>query len=240
MSLRSAPRPTPTDPFANAIWNALHTSQQALALTAGKACKYPQDIAPFAALAENSVEALHDLHSLLLPEETVYIPGGQPPEVPGLRHEGSLTCIQMSFPHTRPLPAVRAGDLEVAPLTCADSEAMVELTSIAFPGYFRARTCMMGSYYGIWDHGKLIAMGGERMVMTPWREISAVCTHTEHRGKGYAPRIMTQLMQDHRDAGQTSCLHVLSTNRTAIELYLCMGFSVLRNVQFHRLSNSRI
>jgi ribosomal protein S18 acetylase RimI-like enzyme len=223
-----------TDPFANPVWNALQTSHQPLALTSGRACKYPQDVAPFAAVAENTPEALRDLHSLLLPGETTYLANEQPPDVAGLRSEGSVPCLQMVFPHTLALP--EAKPIEIAPLTCADAAAMVELTSVAFPGFFRSRTCLMGSYYGVWEHGKLIAMGGERLVINPWREISGVCTHPEHRGKGYAPRLMTQLLQDHREAGRTSCLHVVSTNRTAIELYLRMGFSVLREIDLYRIS----
>lgn len=222
------------DPFANPVWNALQTTHQLLALTAGRACKYPQDVAPFAAVAENTPEALRDLHSLLLPGETTYVANEQPRDVAGLRSEGTVSCLQMVFPQTLALP--EAKPIEIAPLTCADAPAMVELTDVAFPGFFRSRTCLMGSYYGVWEHGKLIAMGGERLVMNPWREISGVCTHPEHRGKGYAPRIMTQLLQDHREAGRTSCLHVVSTNHTAIELYLRMGFSILREIDLYRIS----
>lgn len=222
------------DPFANPVWNALQTTHQGLALTAGRACKYPQDVAPFAAVAENTPEAFRELHSLLLPGETTHVVNEKPPEVAGLLSEGTFACLQMAFPLASALPETKP--LEIAPLTCADAAAMVDLTSIAFPGFFRSRTCLMGSYYGVWENGKLIAMGGERMIMNPWREISGVCTHPEHRGKGYAPRIMTQLLQDHRDAGRTSCMHVVSTNRTAIELYRRMGFSVLREIQLHRVS----
>jgi hypothetical protein len=41
---------------------------------------------------------------------------------------------------------------------------MVALTTLAFPGFFRSRTCEMGSYYGVRSSsGELIAMGGERL-----------------------------------------------------------------------------
>ena len=224
-----------TDPFANPVWNALQTTHQHLALTSEAVCKYPHDVAPFSAVAENTPEALRDLHSLLLPGETTYyVAKEQPPEVAGLRSGGIVSCLQMVFPQTLALPEARS--IEISPLTCADAPAMVALTDVAFPGFFRSRTCLMGSYYGVWDHGKLIAMGGERLVMNPWREISGVCTHPEHRGQGYAPRIMTQLLQDHREAGRTSCLHVVSSNRTAIDLYLRMGFSILREIQLYRIS----
>jgi GNAT superfamily N-acetyltransferase len=223
-----------TDPFADPVWNALQTTHQPLALAVGRACKYPQDIAPFAAVAENTPAAFQDLHSLLLPGETTYVMHEQPPDVVGLRSGGTLPCLQMVFPSSLAFPETKP--IEITPLTCADAPAMVELTNLAFPGFFRSRTCLMGNYYGLWEDGRLIAMGGERLIINPWREISGVCTHPEHRGKGYAPRIMTQLLHDHRAAGHTSCLHVASTNRTAIDLYLRMGFSVLREIHLYQIS----
>lgn len=223
-----------TDPFANPVWNALQTTHQGLALSTERACKYPQDVAPFAAMTENTHEALRELHSLLLPGEATHLANEKPQEVAGLLSEASFACLQMVFPATAALPATKP--IEIVPLSCADAPAMVDLISIAFPGFFRSRTCSMGCYYGAWEDGRLIAMGGERMIMNPWREISGVCTHPEHRGKGYAPRIMTQLLQDHRDSGRISCLHVVSTNGTAIELYRRMGFTVLREIQLHRIS----
>jgi hypothetical protein len=61
---------SPNDPFADPIWNALHSDHQHLPLSNGLSCKYPSDVAPMAALAENTVAALHDLHSLMEPQET--------------------------------------------------------------------------------------------------------------------------------------------------------------------------
>jgi hypothetical protein len=52
---------------------------------------------------------------------------------------------------------------------------MVAHTTVAFPGFFRSRTCEMGSYYGIRSSsGKLIATGGERLQLDGYSEISAV------------------------------------------------------------------
>src|ERR1700761_3209995 len=86
------------DPFANPVWNALQTTQQGLALTAGRACKYPQDIAPFSAVAENTPEAFSELHCLLLLGETTYVAKERPPEVAGLLSNGTFACLQMVFP----------------------------------------------------------------------------------------------------------------------------------------------
>jgi GNAT superfamily N-acetyltransferase len=233
---------TPDDPLANAIWNALHSGHQHLALTSGLATKYPANVAPFAALAEVSPTALHDLHSLLEPNEATYILAKlPPPSTDGLRYEATVPCLQMVFPQTAPLPTL-SPNLHLSKLNCADASAMLALTDIAFPGFFRPRTCAMGNYYGIWDPtlpNRLIAMAGERLILAPYRELSGVCTHPDHRGQGYAAALMTQLLRDHRDEDHRtqnaiSCLHVVSTNHPAIAIYHRLGFETLREVHLHR------
>jgi ribosomal protein S18 acetylase RimI-like enzyme len=230
----------PDDPFANAIWNALHTSHRHLALTNGLALKYPVDIAPFACLAENTTAALLDLHTLLEPNETTYILGHTPPQTDALLYRGATPCLQMAFPSNIELPSSNP-NLKISPLTCAEAPAMLALTDAAFPGFFRARTCIMGSYFGIWnpaDPNQLIAMAGERLILDPHREISAICTHPDHRGQGYAAALTTHVLNHQRERGARSVLHVVSTNQTAIQLYHRLGFETLREVHLHRLKRS--
>ena len=120
---------------------------------------------------------------------------------------------------------------------------MVELTSVAFPGFFRIRTCEMGPYFGIRsargsendtagtgnNPGRLVAMCGERMNIRDAREgdfheISGLCTLPEFRGRGYAPALLAYLLHQHHAAGLRSYLHVASDNATAIALYQRLGF----------------
>ena len=126
-------------------------------------------------------------------------------------------------PTPQPGPQVRR-------LTAADAPAMVRLTDIAFPGFFRMRTCAMGSYYGVFEGDALIAMGGERLMLEGFPEISGVCTHPEHRGRGYAQQLIGQLMREHCRAGLRSWLHVGAANASAIALYSRLGFRVLNRV----------
>ncbi len=227
----------PDDPFANAIWNALHSSHKQFALTHGLALKYPANIAPFACLAENTPVALRDLQTLMEPGETTYVMGDPPPETQALLYRGVTPCLQMAFPRERPLPADRAA-LPISLLNCADAPAMVSLTRVAFPGFFRSRTCVMGSYLGIWNPdqpGQLIAMAGERLILDPYREVSAICTHPDYRGQGYAAALTAHVLAHQRSLEARSVLHVVSTNQTAISLYHRLGFVTLREVNFHRL-----
>jgi len=113
---------------------------------------------------------------------------------------------------------------------------MVVLTDLAFPGFFRLKTCEMGSYYGVFASGELVSMSGERMMLHGYPEVSGVCTHPEYRGKGYAAALIWQVVRDHRRDGLVSWLHVSAGNRHAIELYQRMGFKEARRLVYHRIS----
>lgn len=212
--------------FDNPPMEALRSSQRHFAITAGRAIKYPAEVTPFAALEDYSLEALQDLFTIMEPGEATYIISEAPPAMPmGLSCGGPLGVKQMTYPGDRSLPAgFESGGAVIEPLSCANAVEMVELTSIAFPGFFRIRTCEMGTYYGIRHDGRLVAMCGERMNIGDYHEISGLCTHPDFRGRGYAAVLMMQLMRDHRDAGLHSYLHVSANNANAIALYQRMGF----------------
>ena len=97
--------------FANPVWHALATKHRHLALSAGDACRYPADVAPFAAVKEPTMAALEGLHSLLKPGEAVWVYGETwpgMPNMPSLCCEGTLDCLQMVLPEsvTPPPPAI--------------------------------------------------------------------------------------------------------------------------------------
>jgi GNAT superfamily N-acetyltransferase len=218
--------------FANPVWHALQTRHRHFALSAGEACRYPADVAPFAAVVTPSKTALQALHSLLAPDEYVWLIGESYPSVQELSCLGNLECLQMVLPDnvTPSLPSP-----DIVPLSSINAQEMVALTDIAFPGFFRSRTYEMGSYYGVRSNGELIAMGGERLTLDGYPEISGICTHPAHRGKGYAANLIWHLARNHRREGMVSWLHVSAENHHAIELYLRMGFTVARKVKLHRL-----
>jgi predicted GNAT family acetyltransferase len=226
----------PESLFSNPAWHALHTKHSHFGITAGDACRYPAEVAPIAAVTAPSAAALQQLASLLVPEESVWIIGEDYPSAPGLDFIETLPCLQMVLPNEviPPDPA-----MDVVRLPNADAQEMVTLTNLAFPGFFRSRTCHMGSYYGVRLDGELIAMGGERLRLDGYPEISGVCTHPAHRGKGYAASIIWELVRNHRRNAEVSWLHVGAANLHAIDLYCRMGFTVSRKVTFHRISWKR-
>jgi GNAT superfamily N-acetyltransferase len=222
----------PENLFANPVWHALQTKHRHFAISSGEACRYPADVAPFAAVSTPSKSALQSLHSLLAPGEYVWLMGESYPSIPELSCEGTLECLQMVLPEDVAPPGPTP---DIVPLSDANAPEMVALTDLAFPGFFRSRTCEMGSYYGVRSDRELIAMGGERLMLDGYPEISGICTHPAHRGKGHAANLIWHLARNHRREGLVSWLHVGAENRKAVELYLRMGFTVARKVKLHRL-----
>jgi len=91
----------------------------------------------------------------------------------------------------------------------------------------------MGSYYGVRSPaGELIAMGGERLQLDGYCEISAVCTHPSFRGQGFAARLIWHSVRSHRCDGLVAWLHVGCAHR-AVKFYLGMGFQQVRKVTLH-------
>src|SRR4029077_20021784 len=118
----------------------------------------------------------------------------------------------------------------IASLSDANATEMVALTDLAFPGFFRRRTCQMGSYYGVRSDSELIAMGGERLMLEGYSEISGVCTYPAHRRKGLAASLIWRLARDHRRGGLWHWVPSHAAHRRAIELYVRLGFEVVRTV----------
>jgi GNAT superfamily N-acetyltransferase len=229
------------DMFRNPIWHALETRQRQFAEADGRAVKYQSDVAPFGAVCEWSEDSARELHSLLKPAEVLYLMGELPVAAPaglaaGLRFHGTLPGLQMVFPEQAELPATGRGPIDVVTLSCEDAAEMVELTELAFPGYFRTRTCEMGAYFGVRVGGRLVAMAGERMRFDRYVEISGVCTHPEHTGNGYAAALITKLLEDHRRDGWLSCLHLSAANKRAFDIYERLGFVTHREVKFHKVT----
>jgi ribosomal protein S18 acetylase RimI-like enzyme len=217
--------------FSNPVWHALHGPHRTLAIVEGDACRYPAEVSPFAAIRAPADRALDELRMLLAPEESVWIVDyGR--QAPGLKVADSLACEQLALPaDAEPPPESR----EVLPLTAANADEMVTLTDLAFPGFFRSSTHRMGYYCGIRVGGELVAMGGERLRLEGYPELSGICTHPAHRGKGLATDVIGHLVRRHRRDRLRSWLHVGAPNIRAIALYESLGFERVRTLMLHRI-----
>jgi ribosomal protein S18 acetylase RimI-like enzyme len=235
-----AQQASPEQQLADIVWSALTTGHRDLALARGGVRKYPADVAPFAAFADTSPEAAAqnatDLHSLMLPGEMCYVIADKPlAEVAGLASEGELLTVQMAWPDDAEIPAAAPQLNAIVPLTCENAAEMMELIEVAFPGFFRERTCVMGPYSGIRIDGRLVAMAGDRMVTDKLREISGLCTHPAYTGRGLASILLLHKLREHREAGYGSLLHAAASNARAIPIYERLGFVHTRKFMLQRV-----
>ncbi|WP_225095339.1 GNAT family N-acetyltransferase [Streptomyces sp. CoH27] len=145
----------------------------------------------------------------------------------GWETEDSGEGVQMvdTALYAEPAPeAVRLGP--------ADVPEILALIALTRPGPFLPRTVELGTYLGIRDRGRLIALAGERLRPPGWTEISAVCTHPDHRGRGLATRLVRAVAAGIRERGDTPFLHAAASNTHAIRLYESIGFTLRRRTRF--------
>jgi GNAT superfamily N-acetyltransferase len=208
-------------------WSALTTTHSDFALGNDLAKRYRPAIAPMAAIREVSDTCLQAMAALMSPGEVVGLFDAEAISARGeLRVIAHKTVEQMVSEQCRAAPSCE----EYVNLTPADVPAMMQLTELTKPGPFSERTIVLGSYIGIRSGGKLVAMAGERMRFDGFTEISAVCTHPEHRGRGRASLLVSALMRNIISRGETPFLHIYSDNARAAALYTKLGFKHRRSI----------
>jgi ribosomal protein S18 acetylase RimI-like enzyme len=213
----SAARETVLD---NAAWHSLSTTHAGLATGGALAKRFPRDVAPFAATAgaPGGFEALAGL--VRAGESVAWCAKAPVPAIAGLRAAPLGRVRQMVY-RGRPPDPHPEDIVELAAYDVAEMKALADLTK---PGPFEARTIALGRYCGIRRDGRLIAMAGERLRPPGFSEISAVCTHPDHRGEGYARRLIEVMQAMILERNETPFLHVLDDNVGAERLYGDMGY----------------
>ena len=76
-------------------------------------------------------------------------------------------------------------------------------------------------------------MAGQRLHAFNYAEISAVCTHPEHLGKGYGSALVSNQAERIIQGGKIPFLHVKKDNMGAIKLYERLGFQIREEVNFY-------
>lgn len=209
----------------NPIWQALNTDQSDLMEGNAAARRFPDTIGPLAGIPNQSVASYASLAQLSKPGEQLVLFLPDAPIVPSdwvLDVSGALT--QMVYESVPDLPS----EASIDELTEADIPAMLALTHLTKPGPFRQQTIELGTYLGIHVAGQLVAMAGVRLEMTGYTEISAVCTHPDHQGKGYAQELITAVVRHIIQRGKVPFLHTRPDNTIAIKVYEKLGFKTRR------------
>ncbi|MFF4009865.1 GNAT family N-acetyltransferase [Streptomyces sp. NPDC001717] len=209
----------------NPAWASLSGAHAALAEHpaggGGRAARYPADVSPFTALADpDDPRSWADLRTLVGDGGIAGLSGVlTPPE--GWETIDSVPGVQLVDTSLRVEPAPEA--VRLGPADVPEVLALIELTR---PGPFRPRTVELGTYLGIRHRGRLVAMAGERLRPPGWTEISAVCTHPGHRGRGLATRLVRAVAAGIRERGEVPFLHTAASNTDAIRLYESIGFTL--------------
>lgn len=215
----------------NPIWHSLQTRHRALARCVGDAARYPADHAPFLGVADADAKIDEALAMLLELRETVLLLGVAPQVRDGWELKTFQPLAQMIC--AAPLDSVDGP--EIIELSEQHRADVLALTALVYPHYFRPHTMAMGRYFGIYREGRLAAMIGERLGTDGYTEMSAICTHPDFNGRGYARRLTAMLTNDTLKQGRVPFLHVSHENIRAKRMYERIGFRLRRDIGFWSL-----
>jgi predicted GNAT family acetyltransferase len=217
------------------VWSALTTGDRRFAEGGALALRFPPDIAPFGATAEDSPEAFAALRDLLAEDGRVAL---VTPDIlkryPGFEVVREAPIIQMIADAETPAPAE---GLALIVLGLGDVPEMLRLAEQTNPGPFGPRTHELGQYIGVRVDDALAAMAGERMRIDGAVEISAVCVSPEHRGRGHAAFLVAWLARKLREEGAMPFLHAFTDN-PAIDLYERLGFTKRKTLRLTVLARA--
>jgi ribosomal protein S18 acetylase RimI-like enzyme len=212
----------------NPIWNSLTGSNQAFSLGNAQARYFNRDIAPFTGLKNNALEELDQLLDFLPATQSnvLFIPH----EIEVSRHWKIVfkkALLQMVFDDDNVIVPAVAG---LTPLTYHHVDEMLALTAQTKPGPFFKQTIEFGNYMGVFRNNRLAAMTGQRLQPGQYTEISAVCTHPNHVGKGYAAKLILDQVNKIRSVNRVPFLHLFADNTPAYNLYKKLGFKVRKEL----------
>lgn len=220
----------------NPAWHALHSGNKQLAHGTETVVYFDPAVSPFAAIPELNQENLERLHEVIPFDNPIVLVSNETyiidtPWLLKLRMDG----LQMVY--NRPAEPFSHG-IEVKTLTEEHVPQMLALTQLTNPGPFATRTIDFGHYEGIFDRDRLVAMTGQRLHAYEYAEISAVCTHPDYLGKGYARHLIQRQLNRIQAASGTPFLHVRAGNDRAINVYETMGFETRSDIYFYFLQKA--
>jgi len=214
-------------PLDNPIWQSLITTHAHFAEISNAARKFPHEVSVLAGLSEPTPENYDSLAAMMHSGVRVglFLQGPPDPPAPWVIDRTCPLLQMLCEKRSTPAAATRGKRPEFIRLTKADVPEMLALTKLTNPGPFGARTHELGNYFGIRVAGTLAAMAGERLRLAGYTEVSAVCTHPDHLGHGYASALMGVVMDHICSRSELPILHVLPENTRAIQVYERLGFA---------------
>jgi ribosomal protein S18 acetylase RimI-like enzyme len=214
-------------PLDQPIWTALTTRQQHLAEGNGRVRRFPPAIGPFADLTDMSPQSFAELAAIMSGSEIAVLFTPEAVAAP----DGFKILMADTGEQMIGMPAESAiSGVDVVTLGAADVPEMMALVELTKPGPFGVRTHELGTFLGIRIDGQLVAMTGERMKPGNYTEMTAVCVHPDHRGRGYAQALLGAVAQQIVARGEIPFLHVFTSNASAIALYRRQGMEIRRRL----------
>ena len=218
----------------NPVWHSLNETQRNYALDFNDLKCYKPDYCPFCGYVNgNAIADDIDAYAKLI--DNFYIVGERPVFSQRLILKKELVCLQMVIGNRIDISSQE----EIVYLNNGFASELLELVNLVQPGYFKSKTIMLGNYYGIFKNNRLVSVTGERMQMNGFTEVSAIVTHPDYTGKGYAKQLIAHAVNRIFDTGKIPFLHVAETNTGAIHLYEKLGFAERRKISFWNLSAKR-
>ena len=214
-------------PLDHPIWTALTTTQRALAEGDARARRYPIEVTPFADMPDLSAENFAALAALMSPTDIAVLFTLEAVKTPA---EFKVTLADTGEQLIGTPIEAPANGVDIVTLGIDDVPAMIELTTLTKPGPFYARTHELGTFLGIRVDGQLVAMAGERMKPAQYTEMTAVCVHPSHRGRGYGQMLLGAVSRQIVARGEIPFLHVFTSNHSAIALYRRQGMEIRRRL----------
>lgn len=222
--------------LSNPVWESLCTRQKDFNIGDEEIRFYPADVSPFLAVKnwdEKDMQALTERIPTrsfsMVVENEVNLP-------PSFDIIFAIPLYQMVCKDLHPSETT---GIEIHELSYEHVLQMLALTAMTKPGPFYEKTIDLGNYIGIFDKDNLVAMAGERMKLTGYTEVSAICTHPDHLGKGYASALFSRASEQIVKDGCHPFLHVRTDNARAIRIYEKFGYKI-RSKMFFSVFKKRV
>jgi GNAT superfamily N-acetyltransferase len=218
----------------NPVWNSLSETHAGFSIDYDGTKFYNPEYCPFGGFInpESTLNA-SDQYSALA--ENFFIVGEKPKISNSLKIAKELICLQMIIYNKIELSI----NENIVELNEEHNDQLVDLVNLVQPGYFKNKTALLGNYYGIFKANQLVAITGERMRMNDFTEVSAIITHPDHTGKGYAKQLIAHVVNSIFNENKTPYLHVVESNTGAIALYEKLGFVTRRKMSFWTISKNQ-
>ena len=213
----------------NPVWNSLNETHGTFSIKYDGIKFYAPEYCPFGGFI--------NLENSSAKNNNFYVVGKKPLFSNALTLNKNLVCNQMIL--DKPIN-ISINEEIVELKTQRQKTELFHLVNMIQPGYFNSKTSDLGNYFGIYKDEKLIAVTGERMKMNEFTEISAVITHPEHTGKGYAKQLIKQTTNQIFKENKIPYLHVAESNIGAIKLYEKLGFTTRRKISFWNFKTVQI